>query len=396
MQLKHQWEGRRVRFACFEARIKRGVCAVQSTLATPNEAGAAFRADTNTAHQANATSQSGAAAPGTTYVYQMWADTTNNVMKRRNASNSAWIVVGTLDETFFLSRAANTVLGISDRFPKGIRATAGYTQTFAAAATLGDGWVLPYRVESGVTVVFDPNGAETIDGGATKSVVGPSSGFIHCDGTAFYTNGFTAGGSGSITASGYTQNTARLLGRTTAAAGAIEEISVSGGTFAAGVLTVGGGITLGTPTASTSGTSIDYTSIPAGVKRITAHFNGVSSNGTSNFLIQLGDSGGIETSGYTGAGWSVAIGSATSTAGFLIRNNSGSSVVQGALTMAMNNSTTHNWTAWGVFSRSDSAENWVAAGCKAVSAGPVDRVRFTTVSGTDTWDLGEVNITTES
>lgn len=58
----------------------------------------------------------------------------------------------------------------------------------------------------------------------------------------------TLGGvpSGSITASGYTQNTARLLGRTTAAAGAIEEITVGSGlSLSAGSLTatgVGGGI----------------------------------------------------------------------------------------------------------------------------------------------------------
>lgn len=47
--------------------------------------------------------------------------------------------------------------------------------------------------------------------------------------------------SGSITASGYTQNTSKLLGRTTASAGAIEEISIGAGlTLSAGSLAASG------------------------------------------------------------------------------------------------------------------------------------------------------------
>jgi hypothetical protein len=59
-------------------------------------------------------------------------------------------------------------------------------------------------------------------------------------------------------------------------------------------------ITAGTAVASTSGTSIDFTSIPSWVKRITVMIAGVSTNGSSIIQIQLGDSGGVETSGYTG------------------------------------------------------------------------------------------------
>ena len=51
----------------------------------------------------------------------------------------------------------------------------------------------------------------------------------------------SGGGSGSITVSGYTQNTARMLGRTTASAGAIEEITIGTGlTLSAGTLAVTG------------------------------------------------------------------------------------------------------------------------------------------------------------
>lgn len=65
-------------------------------------------------------------------------------------------------------------------------------------------------------------------------------GLIYRDDGASWTTFATLGGSpsGSITASGYTQNTGKLLGRTTGSAGAIEEIATAGSlSFAAGTLT---------------------------------------------------------------------------------------------------------------------------------------------------------------
>ncbi len=47
-----------------------------------------------------------------------------------------------------------------------------------------------------------------------------------------------------------------------------------------------------------SGTSVDFTGIPSWVKRITVMFNGVSTGGTGNYQLQLGDSGGIEITSY--------------------------------------------------------------------------------------------------
>jgi hypothetical protein len=81
----------------------RRYCSVQSAFAIPNESGALFRVDNNTAHQANATLQAGASAPATTFAYQWWADTTTGLLKRRNAANSAWITVGLLDGTMIQS-----------------------------------------------------------------------------------------------------------------------------------------------------------------------------------------------------------------------------------------------------------------------------------------------------
>jgi len=50
---------------------------------------------------------------------------------------------------------------------------------------------------------------------------------------------------------------------------------------------------------TTSGTSIDFLSIPSWVRRITVMLNGVSTSGTSRQQIQLGVSGTPETSSYT-------------------------------------------------------------------------------------------------
>ena len=60
-------------------------------------------------------------------------------------------------------------------------------------------------------------------------------------------------------------------------------------------------INIKTPATTTSGTAIDITSIPSGTKYIVLSLYGVSTSGTSNLIVQIGDSGGIETSGYTTA-----------------------------------------------------------------------------------------------
>lgn len=156
-----------------------------------NQAGAAFRSDVNSALQALATLSSAATAPATTYARMLWADTTTNTLKRRNAANSGWIVVDTLDESFVLSRSSNTILDLSDgRGDKVLIATGSYTQTFDAAATLGDGWEIDVIVDAGVTLTLDPNASETIDGSTTRAITGPAQGRIVCNGTLFRTIGF--------------------------------------------------------------------------------------------------------------------------------------------------------------------------------------------------------------
>jgi hypothetical protein len=149
------------------------------------------------------------------------------------------------------------------------------------------------------------------------------------------------------------------------------------------------GITSGTAVASTSGTSIDFTGLPSWCKRVTVMFQDVSSNGTSNFLVQLGDSGGIENTGYLGAGNNNASISNYTTGFGTPLANASTAILQGVMTIQK--ITGNSWIASGAFSRSDFASAGVISGSKTLSD-VLDRVRITTVNGTDAFDAGSVNL----
>ena len=151
-------------------------------------------------------------------------------------------------------------------------------------------------------------------------------------------------------------------------------------------------ITSSTAVASTSGTSIDFTSIPSWVKRITVMFNGVSTNGTSNLQIQIG-SGSVSTSGYSSSAtfFSSSGGSSTSTAGLIITSALvAASVSNGNIMLCLQNNNT--WTSSGVLSLVTSAATQFSGGVSSTLGGTLDRVRITTVNGTDTFDAGSINI----
>src|SRR6185503_7686814 len=70
---------------------------------------------------------------------------------------------------------------------------------------------------------------------------------------------------GAITSSGLTQATARLLGRTTASTGAVEEITVGSGlTLAAGSLSASGGATIVRPALTPGSPTDDFNSTLSG------------------------------------------------------------------------------------------------------------------------------------
>jgi hypothetical protein len=153
------------------------------------------------------------------------------------------------------------------------------------------------------------------------------------------------------------------------------------------------GITSGTAVASTSGTSIDFTSIPSWVKRITVMFYGVSTSGTSIIQLQLG-AGSVTTSGYISAGGNYnnanTTGVANGTSGvYLLNAGNAANTYYGHATFTTLGS--NIWVASGVLAVG-SATNIVSFGGGITLGGTLDRVRFTTVNGTDTFDAGSINI----
>lgn len=157
-----------------------------------------------------------------------------------------------------------------------------------------------------------------------------------------------------------------------------------------------GGFNLGTPVATTSGTSIDFTGIPSGTKQIIITFKGVSTNGTDPKYIQIGDSGGIENSDYSGSSAGISetavITASSSLESFNIKSTSASDLINGSVILTLENSSTFTWVASGVLENSTSTTRvFFVAGRKSLSA-VLDRVRITTQNGTNTFDAGEVNI----
>lgn len=147
-----------------------------------------------------------------------------------------------------------------------------------------------------------------------------------------------------------------------------------------------------TAQSSTSGTSIEFTSIPSWVKRITVMLRGVSSNGTSAFLLQLGTSAGFVSSGYVSQNAYLYsnIVTTSSTAGLLLTGtNAAAESVTGQFIVSNQNSNT--WVGNGGMARSGGVYLQMNAGGVDLGA-TLDRIRITTVNGTDTFDAGSINI----
>jgi len=154
------------------------------------------------------------------------------------------------------------------------------------------------------------------------------------------------------------------------------------------------GPVLGTEQATTSGTSIDFTGIPSWATKVIIQFVGVSTSGTSNILVQIGDSGGVEATGYLGGStfMNAAVTSSNFTTGFGVTQTTAATAVwHGSVTLTLEDSANFTWVASGVVGRSDVTAMNVCAGSKSLSAA-LDRVRITTVGGTETFDAGAINI----
>ena len=160
------------------------------------------------------------------------------------------------------------------------------------------------------------------------------------------------------------------------------------------------GITSGTAVTSTSGTSIDFTSIPSSAKRITILFLSVSTNGTSTVGVRLGTGATptYVTTGYASVGNSIA-GSAvvsstyTTLFGLGSGNQSAASIMNGRIILTNING--NSWISTGTTSQTNIDSTHIGNGSISLGA-TLTAVRITTVGGTNTFDAGTINILYES
>jgi hypothetical protein len=151
-------------------------------------------------------------------------------------------------------------------------------------------------------------------------------------------------------------------------------------------------LTLATAQNTTSGTSIDFTSIPSWVRRITVIFNGTSLNGSANLLIQIG-AGSITNGGYiSGSNYltgGTSSGFANSGVGIVLITGATANAVTGSVVFTLQ--TGNTWVAAGTYVFDNlTTTNGFTAGKVALS-GTLDRLRITNTAS-DTFDAGSVNI----
>lgn len=407
-----------------------------------NADGASVRADLNVAFQAIAENNSGATAPSTTFSYQLWADTANDLMKIRNAANSAWIVAFRLSTAGMVQGADIASAAALPVLVDGVFNDVTGTTTITSIDALGIGTLKFLQFDGALTITHNATDLILPGGKNIITVAGDVLGFYEyaagdwrlisnsADALPYRKGADVASGtalpvldSGAFDVTGTTTITSidsvgvgaiillQFDGIVTVTHDATNLILPNGEnitTVAGQILVfheyaagdwrlvsdsepVGSEITLGTEQASTSGTAIDFTSIPAGTKKITIMLVGVSTDGTEELLIQLGDSGGVETSGYfSGVGnISSNIGS---TAGFILEvAGVATNIIEGNIVLTLENSANFTWTASINTLRSNSTDNYAGAGSKSLSA-ELDRVRITTTGTPDDFDLGVINI----
>ena len=358
-----------------------------------NGSGSAVRSDLNNALSAIVSLNSGASEPTSTFAYMLWADTTAGVLKIRNGANNAWITLRELDGTLVIEAGTVSAPGLyfSGDVNTGIYSPAA--DQFAIATNGVE------RVKWGTSeVVFNDGGVDydfRVEGDTKPNLflVDASADAVSFDGnvTVANQNDLRFGDSDN-------SNWVALQAPATVASNLTFTLPAADGTADQVLTTNGSGafsfadrsrLVLATSVASTSGTAIDFTSIPSWVKRITVMFNAVSTNGTNTISVQVG-SGSIATSGYSGTIWTPSsstqittafpvfnpIGAANNAVGMIVLAHMGSNVWSQSGNLAFGNTNSTGWSSAGILSS---------------LSGTLDRVRIT-AGGVDTFDGGTINI----
>lgn len=196
-----------------------------------------------------------------------------------------------------------------------------------------------------------------------------------------------------------------VIGRSAATSGAPADITAandhevlrrSGTTIGFGQLTPSSmtqWMTQGTAVTSTSGTSVDFTSLPSWIKRVTVLLNGVSLSGTALLRFRLGTSSGFVTTGYSSNGSMVsALGNtfASQTAGFDVYDSASAAGDTYSGKIVFENITGNTWIAVANIAN-NSNQFYTTVGSIAL-ASALTQLQVTSSNGTDTFDAGTINI----
>jgi hypothetical protein len=261
-----------------------------------NQGFAAMRSDMNSALQALASNSSGVIAPATTYPYQWWYDTTENILKLRNATNADWMDFATFDQ----STGTVSIIGIFPSFSgnakKLVRVNAGETATeFAPANPVAlDGFASTVTAGGTSTLTAASSATQQFTGTANQTVALPVASTLIQNWSFDIVNAST----GVITVNSSGGN---LVGSIPAGMTAkVRCILASGTTAASWALDVQRIASQGLITTSTaSGTVKTVTGIPIWANEVVIHLNGIGLTAVENINLRIGTaSGGISSTGY--------------------------------------------------------------------------------------------------
>lgn len=152
------------------------------------------------------------------------------------------------------------------------------------------------------------------------------------------------------------------------------------------------------PLVTLSGANVDFTDIPATARRVTVMLSGLSSNSTVVPLLQLGDAGGIEATGYVGSSTVVAANDNTSaaqhtTGAGLSSTYATTIIVSGSISINLMDATTNMWVITGVLGRNDTAATHNIGYTKSLSA-TLTQVRLA-AGAASSFDAGSATVSWE-
>lgn len=152
--------------------------------------------------------------------------------------------------------------------------------------------------------------------------------------------------------------------------------------------------TLGTLFTFSGETEKDFTGIPDWVSVVTVMMEGHDASGTSNGLVQIGDAGGIEASGYVGGAayddTGGGDGAITQSTGIALLSTG--SPLSFSITLRRMDSGGLRWAAIGTYYTDTTNDRHGSTFSVKTLTARLDRIRITTANGSDTIDAGDVNI----